>query len=87
MKLVFYTSFYFFLLLFTSAVQGIQTNSFVLMAEMTIMKYRALCAGFFEVFWAVGTLWLASLSWMIQDWRNIQLALCLPSLITLVYIM
>ena len=56
------------------------------MAEMTSKKHLALAAGVFEIFWAVGTLWLASLSWIIQDWRNIQLALCLPSLITIVYI-
>lgn len=63
-----------------------QTSAYVLMAEMTVMKYRAMCAGFFEVFWAVGTFWLACLSWLIQDWRKLQLALCLPTLLTLFYI-
>ncbi|XP_066935821.1 organic cation/carnitine transporter 2-like isoform X1 [Clytia hemisphaerica] len=67
-------------------LQGVQTNSYVLMAEMTSKKNLVLTVGFFEIFWAVGTLWLATLSWLIQDWRNIQLALCLPSLITLIYI-
>lgn len=67
-------------------VQGIQTSSYVLLVEMTVVKYRPICAGIFEVCWAVGNLWMTSLAWAIQDWRKIQLALCLPSLITLFYI-
>ena len=63
-----------------------QTNGYVLLAEMTNKKYLSLVAGLFEVFWAVGTLWLASISWIVQDWRKIQLALSLPCLVTLIFI-
>ncbi|XP_065051213.1 organic cation transporter protein-like isoform X1 [Rhopilema esculentum] len=67
-------------------MQGLQSSSFVLMVEMTPIRLRTTVAGLFEVFWAVGTIWMASLSWMIKSWRDIQLALCLPSLVTIIYI-
>jgi len=67
-------------------MQGLQSSSFVLMIEMTPIKMRTTAAGMFEVFWAVGTIWMASLSWMIKSWRYIQLALSLPSLLTIIYL-
>ncbi|XP_066935819.1 solute carrier family 22 member 15-like [Clytia hemisphaerica] len=65
-------------------VQGVQTCLYALLNELTSLRYRPIVGDINGIFWAVGTLWLATLSWLIQDWRNIQLALCLPSLITLV---
>jgi len=67
-------------------IQGLQTTAYVLLIEMTVLKYRPIFAGISEVFWGLGIFWLASLSWIVTDWRNLQLALCLPSLITVYFI-
>ena len=66
--------------------QGVQTNGYVLMAEMTKKKYLPAIACLFEIFWAFGTLWLAALAWFVKDWRQIQLIMSLSSLITVFYI-
>ena len=39
-----------------------------------------------EVFWAVGLILLAVCCYFVQHWRYIQLAISIPTLVTLLYI-
>ncbi len=66
--------------------QGLQTCTFVLLMELFTSEYRTMVGTVFEVFWGTGVLWLATLGFLIQNWRWIQLALCLPSIPTIVFI-
>ncbi|XP_014668813.1 PREDICTED: organic cation transporter protein-like [Priapulus caudatus] len=68
-----------------TAMQGIQTSSYVLFAEMFLPKYRTYVGTLYEPFWAVGVMWLALIAWLLKDWRWIQLALVLPTVLTISY--
>lgn len=67
-------------------LQGLQTCSFVLIMEWFTPEHRTVVGTVFEIFWGAGVMWLALVAWLIQDWRYIQLALTLPSVLTIVYI-
>lgn len=67
-------------------MQGLQTNTYVLFSEMFVARYRTHVGTMFEPFWGMGVIWLAFVAWLIKDWRYMQLALVLPSALTIVYI-
>ena len=50
------------------------------------MKHRTIVGTVFELFWGMGVIWLALVAMLVREWRFIQLALTLPSVLTIVYI-
>jgi len=54
--------------------------------EQSLPEHRTYTGTIVEVFWGVGVVWLAIISYALRDWRHIQLAISLPSIITIVFI-
>lgn len=67
-------------------MQGLQTCSLVLIMELFPIEHRTAAGTVFEIFWGFGVCYLAFLAWAIRNWRYLQLALCLPSIVTIIYI-
>ena len=66
--------------------QGLHTCCYVLIMEQSLPEHRTYTGTIVEVFWGVGVLWLAVISYTLQDWRHIQLAISLPSLLSIAFI-
>ena len=54
--------------------------------ELFSIRHRTIVGTVFEIFWGMGVIWLALVSMLIREWRFIQLALTLPSVLTIIYI-
>lgn len=67
-------------------IQGLQGVTFTLILEFCSVRYRTIIGVYWEIMWALGLCILGSLSYIIPDWRNLQLALSVPSLIAIIYI-
>jgi hypothetical protein len=67
-------------------LQGLQTCTFVLAMELFTPKMRTFVGAGMELFWGVGVMYLALLAWLIRDWRYIQLAISLPSVLSVTYL-
>lgn len=83
------TNFKFFVVLRTVQgffVQGLQGASFTLILEFCSVKYRTIFGVYWDIIWALGLCILGGLSYIIPDWRTLQLALSVPSLIAVIYI-
>ncbi len=65
--------------------QGLQTISFVLILELYSIEYRTAAGCGFEIFWGLGVLWLALVAYVFPNWRHMQLAISLPSLLAICY--
>lgn len=57
-----------------------------MITELFPTEHRATAGTVFEVFWGLGVIWLALLSYLIQNWRYIQLAMVVPAVLTISYI-
>ncbi|CAH1795062.1 unnamed protein product [Owenia fusiformis] len=67
-------------------MQGLQTASFVHFTEFFRKgTHRAYVCATMEVVWSIGVMLLAGITFLIRDWRYIELAICLPPLIALPY--
>jgi len=67
-------------------VQGLQNSTYVLSLELFPARSRTLVALIMQVFWSIGLVLLAVLSYVILDWRILQLAVSVPTAITVLYI-
>ncbi|XP_066592593.1 organic cation transporter protein-like [Prorops nasuta] len=67
-------------------VQGLQNSTYILSLELLPLKARTLVALLMQVSWAVGLVLLAGLSYVIPDWRILQLAISVPTAATVLYI-
>ncbi|KAI0215704.1 Organic cation transporter protein [Lamellibrachia satsuma] len=67
-------------------LQGLHTCCYVLIMEQSLPEHRTYTGTIVEVFWGVGVVWLAIISYTLQDWRHIQLAISLPSVLTVAFI-
>ncbi|KAK3606533.1 hypothetical protein CHS0354_041492 [Potamilus streckersoni] len=67
-------------------MQGLQTSTYTMAMELFLPKYRSHAGVLFECFWGFGVVLLPALAYLIQDWRYLQLATCLPSLLAFGYI-
>ncbi|KAK3606530.1 hypothetical protein CHS0354_041488 [Potamilus streckersoni] len=67
-------------------IQGLQTSTYTLAMEMFLPKYWSHVGVLFECINGFGILLLSPLAYLIQDWRYLQLATCLPSLFAFGYI-
>ena len=54
--------------------QGVQNSSFILALETLPMKYRATGGLVFVISGGVGVLFLDFLSYLIRDWKYVQLS-------------
>lgn len=66
-------------------MQGLQNTTYVLIMELLVPRYRTYAGAIVEVFWACGIMTLAGIAYFIQDWRLIQLAITIPSVLTITY--
>ena len=53
--------------------QGLQMTSFLLFMEILAVQYRIAAGVTSSIFWSFGVMSLALISYLIQDWRYIQL--------------
>lgn len=67
-------------------VQGLQNSTYILSLELFPSKSRTLVAMIMQIAWAIGLILLAILSYVIPDWRILQLAVSVPTAITVLYI-
>ena len=66
--------------------QGLQTSSYVLCMEMFLPAYRGVAGAMLEVFWGIAVMMVAPIAYLLQNWRYIQLAISLPSVLAIAYI-
>ncbi|XP_017888539.1 organic cation transporter protein-like [Ceratina calcarata] len=67
-------------------VQGLQNSTYILSLELFPAKARTFVALIMQIAWAIGLVLLAALSYVIPDWRILQLAISVPTAITVLYI-
>ncbi|KAF0288151.1 Organic cation transporter-like protein [Amphibalanus amphitrite] len=67
-------------------VQGLQTTTYSMVMELFPPHHRTLAGVAAEVFWAIGLILLAVCCYFVQHWRHVQLAISIPTLVTLLYI-
>ncbi|KAK0095751.1 hypothetical protein PV326_007489 [Microctonus aethiopoides] len=67
-------------------VQGLQNSTYILIMELLPAKFRTLVATVMSIAWALGLLLLGGLSYIIPDWRILQLAVSVPTATTVLYI-
>nr|XP_034187347.1 solute carrier family 22 member 8-like [Osmia lignaria] len=67
-------------------VQGLQNSTYILSLELLPAKARTFVALVMQIAWAIGLLLLAALSYAIPDWRILQLAISVPTAVTVLYI-
>ncbi|KAK7088290.1 organic cation transporter protein-like [Littorina saxatilis] len=65
--------------------QGMHTASYIMAVELFPTKQRTLAACVIQMYWGAAVLVLGGLSWILRDWRLIQLAISLPSLLAIPY--
>lgn len=66
--------------------QGLQTTSHTMLMEMFQPAHRTVVGVSLEIFWGTSYITLAGIWYFIQNWRYIQLAITLPTAITIAYI-
>ncbi|XP_064610888.1 organic cation transporter protein-like [Liolophura sinensis] len=67
-------------------LQGLQTTSHTMLMEMFQPGHRTVVGVSLEIFWGTSYITLAGIWYLIQNWRYIQLAITLPTAVTIVYI-
>ncbi|XP_011339732.1 solute carrier family 22 member 7 [Ooceraea biroi] len=67
-------------------VQGLQNSTYILSLELFPMRSRTVIALIMQISWSIGLVLLAVLSYIIPNWRILQLAISVPTAITVLYI-
>ncbi|XP_067214835.1 organic cation transporter protein-like [Linepithema humile] len=67
-------------------IQGLQNSTYILSLELFPARSRTLVALIMQIFWSIGLILLAALSYVIPDWRILQLAVSVPTAATVLYI-
>ncbi|XP_041348194.1 organic cation transporter protein-like isoform X2 [Gigantopelta aegis] len=67
-------------------MQGLQISSYVLVAELFLPNFRPYAGAVIECFWGFSVMILAGFAYFIRDWRYMQLAISIPSVLALFYI-
>ena len=62
-------------------LQGLQAAFYITIVELFALKYRSKVGTVQVLFWAVGVMLLALISFIIQDWKYIQLFITLTTLL------
>lgn len=66
--------------------QGLQNSTYILALELFPTKYRTLVSTVMSIAWGFGLLLLTAFGYFIRDWRILQLAISVPTAITVLYI-
>ncbi|XP_026473785.1 solute carrier family 22 member 6-A-like [Ctenocephalides felis] len=66
-------------------VQGLQSSTFTLLLELFPVRHRTAVAVIWEIFWAGGCAFMASVAWILADWRYLQIVLALPAIVSVIY--
>ncbi|KAK7499034.1 hypothetical protein BaRGS_00009581 [Batillaria attramentaria] len=67
-------------------IQGLQNATYVLAMEFFVPAQRPLVGAVLEGCWGMAVMTLAGLAYLLKDWRHLQLAISLPSLLAVFYI-
>nr|KAG5690161.1 hypothetical protein BaRGS_013618 [Batillaria attramentaria] len=67
-------------------MQGLQTSSYVLAMEFFIPAQRPMVGAVMECFWGATVMLLPGLAYLLPNWRHLQLAISLPSILAVFYI-
>ncbi|XP_041378604.1 organic cation transporter protein-like [Gigantopelta aegis] len=67
-------------------MQGLQIASYVAMAELFLPNFRPYVGAVIELFWGCSVMILAGIAYFIRDWRYMQLAISIPSVLSIFYI-
>ena len=67
-------------------VKGTGLVGIVMACELFPAVYRTFAGTALELFWAAAWMFLALLAYLIRDWRQLQLAITLPGVITVALI-
>ncbi|KAL8562536.1 hypothetical protein ACOMHN_045801 [Nucella lapillus] len=67
-------------------MQGLQTSTYVLAMEFFVPGQRPMVAAVIECFWGASIMALPGLAFALPDWRHLQIAVSLPSVLLLFYI-
>ncbi|XP_037048393.1 organic cation transporter protein-like isoform X2 [Bradysia coprophila] len=67
------------------ATGGTMTTSFVLVMEITGVRWRELILVLYQIPFNLGHLTLAGFAYFIRDWHNLQFALSIPSVVLISY--
>uniref|UniRef100_A0A0L8FUF1 Major facilitator superfamily (MFS) profile domain-containing protein n=1 Tax=Octopus bimaculoides TaxID=37653 RepID=A0A0L8FUF1_OCTBM len=67
-------------------IQGLQTTTFVMTMELYLTKYRARAGIFVAIVIGTVVMALAGLGYLLRNWRHLQMAISLPSLLAIPYI-
>ena len=66
--------------------QGLQTSSYVMAIELFMPKHRPMAGAILECFWGAAVMGLAGLAYLLPNWRHLQLAISLPSIVAVSYL-
>uniref|UniRef100_T1IXG2 Major facilitator superfamily (MFS) profile domain-containing protein n=1 Tax=Strigamia maritima TaxID=126957 RepID=T1IXG2_STRMM len=66
-------------------MQALQACSFTLIMEMFQPTIRARASAFYSLGWTLGLMFLALISWALDNWRHVQLVLAVPSVVSFLY--
>ncbi|XP_062619367.1 organic cation transporter protein-like [Saccostrea cucullata] len=67
------------------SVGGLVSTTYVMDLELVGPDMRMLAGMFFQLFWSAGVFLLAALAFLIRDWRYLNLATSLPTILLLSY--
>ncbi|KAJ8312215.1 hypothetical protein KUTeg_009588 [Tegillarca granosa] len=65
-------------------MQGLQTSTYVMVMELSLPQYRGIAGALLECYWGATVIITGGVAYLLQTWRHIQLAIALPSIITVV---
>lgn len=65
--------------------QGMQTNAYTHLMELTPMKYRTLLCCIWEIFWSLGLIYVGVISIYVFEWRTLQLYLIIPTALAVLF--
>lgn len=69
-----------------TTLQGTRNILVTLIQELSPKTRRSASNLFMQLFWSSGILYLSVVAYFIRDWRNVQLAATLPTVVTLLWI-
>lgn len=67
-------------------IQGLQTTTYVMVMEIFLPQYRGTAGAILECYWGVTVILMSGIAYLLPDWRHIQIAISVPSVLSVFYI-
>jgi hypothetical protein len=67
-------------------LQGLQGTTYTLLVEMFPPRFRTVVGVALELYWALGLMYLSGASYLVPNWRPLELVLSIPTAVTLLYV-